>query len=59
MSLIGWVRGLFRSDPEKLAAAQSSREERRRARLEVESAKTDAEPIGPFKPPLPPSGFGH
>jgi hypothetical protein len=46
MSLIGWVRGLFRSDPEKLAAAQSSREERRRARLDVESAKTEAERIG-------------
>jgi hypothetical protein len=30
MSLIGWLRGLFRSDPEKRAPAASSQEERRR-----------------------------
>jgi hypothetical protein len=30
MSLIGWLRGLFRSDPEKRAVAESSHEERRR-----------------------------
>ena len=51
MSLIGCVRGLFRSDPEKLAVAQRGREERRRARLDFEPGKTEAERIGPFRPP--------
>ena len=57
MSLISWFRGLFRPDPEKLAEAQTSREERLRARLEAEATKAEAEAImQQFRPPMPPMG---
>jgi hypothetical protein len=59
MSLTSWFRGLFRSDPEKRAAAELSREERLAARHEVESAKAEAEATRhQFVPPPPPGGFG-
>ncbi len=59
MSLTGWFRSLFRPTPEKRAAAQQSHDERLRAQQEVRAAKAEAGVRQQFRPPTPPSGFGH
>jgi hypothetical protein len=59
MGLTGWIRRLFRSDPQKRAAADLSREDRHRAAREIESAKAEVEAVRQFRPPMPPGGFGH
>lgn len=54
MGLLNWVHRLFRTDPEKLARIARLREESRKAKLESQRLRGEAEAVGKsFDPPTP------
>jgi hypothetical protein len=55
--VLEWVRGLFRVDHEKAAAAATNLEERLRARAEAAQVKAEAEGLRQQLPPSVPPGL--
>ena len=54
MGLMSWLRRLLGTDPETLATAERSREERLQAAAEAQAAKAEAEALARTFPHIPP-----